>query len=598
MMREANIPFLLWLPAALVFHLAGGGGAAEAAKVMNERADILAFARDVRSEVRDSLMLSVEITGDFDELDEEKDEEPEGTSSEPEDEDAEPSGEQIDPPPPEPAKPKPLATQAPIPKPKAPEPEPKKVALPTPKPPEPEKKEEPKPKPLDPPKKKLAEKGAKKPAEKKEKVAKLELPKPDGRIAIQNDPSLAKDQKDNPNANRIADYANTVKEETMARYRSYDQNASKPTGGGQPTPLPMKQAGNSHEDRGGFSNQVEGEGPPKPGSENGPDEPAKEPIARSLQGSDEPPPPGQEGRAAVKGLKARAAGTGAEASETLATDGASGAANGGWSISADPGGDGRPKQRGRKGRKALAGRAAIPGVPGLGAAAALPQKYSINAYGLVDALGKQHLRQEREKARNTRLRRHRGSFKANTFEEYRAAIENYDPSVKPGNQTSLNAARVPFASFVNMMHNRIHPIFADGFLGSLGNLGPDDKLSNMKLSTHLELVLDGETGAVTRAGVVRGSGVTAFDVAAISSAKSAGPFGKAPEMIVSPDGNVYVHWEFYRDPYYACTSKFARPYLIKGTPKKNPSGPGPRRPSGSGSEEPRASRPGPLRPTR
>ena len=149
-----------------------------------------------------------------------------------------------------------------------------------------------------------------------------------------------------------------------------------------------------------------------------------------------------------------------------------------------------------------------------------------------------------------------------------------------------------------MMHNRIHPIFAVGFLGSLGNLGPDDKLSNLKLSTHLELVLDGETGAVTRAGVVRGSGVTAFDVAAISSAKSAGPFGKAPDMIVSPDGNVYVHWEFYRDPYYACTSKFARPYLIKGTPKKNPSGPGPRRPSGSGSEEPRASRPGPLRPTR
>ncbi|MEQ9318533.1 MAG: hypothetical protein RIF41_05215 [Polyangiaceae bacterium] len=610
MMREANIPFLLWLPAALVFHLAGGGGAAEAAKVMHERADILAFSRDVRSEVRDSLMLTVEISGDFEELeDEEKEEEPEDTSDEPEDEDAEPSDEEIEPPPPEPVKPKPLATQAPIPKPKpkpkAPEPEPKKVALPTPKPPEPEKKPEPKPKPpekKEPPPEKLAKK--EKAPEKKEKkddekkVAKLELPKPDGRIAIQNDPSLAKDQKDNPNANRIADYANSVKEETMARFRSYDQNASKPTGGGDPTPSPLKQAGNSHEDRGGFSNQVEGEGPPKPGSEDGPEEPSKEPIARSQQGSDEPPPPGQEGRAAVKGLKARAAGTGAEASETLATDGANGAASGSWSISADPGGDGRPKQKGRKGRKAIAGRAAIPGIPGLSGPAALPQKYSINAYGLVDALGKQHLRQEREKARNTRLRRHRGSFKANTFEEYRAAIENYDPSVKPGNQTSLNAARVPFASFVNMMHNRIHPIFAVGFLGSLGNLGPDDKLSNLKLSTHLELVLDGETGAVTRAGVVRGSGVTAFDVAAISSAKSAGPFGKAPDMIVSPDGNVYVHWEFYRDPYYACTSKFARPYLIKGTPKKNPSGPGPRRPSGSGSEEPRASRPGPLRPTR
>ncbi|MCA9621554.1 MAG: hypothetical protein KC731_21175, partial [Myxococcales bacterium] len=57
----------------------------------------------------------------------------------------------------------------------------------------------------------------KKPEEKEQKVAKLELPKPDGRIAVINDPSLDKDQKDNETAHRIADYANTVKEETMAR---------------------------------------------------------------------------------------------------------------------------------------------------------------------------------------------------------------------------------------------------------------------------------------------------------------------------------------------------------------------------------------------
>ena len=33
-------------------------------------------------------------------------------------------------------------------------------------------------------------------------------------------------------------------------------------------------------------------------------------------------------------------------------------------------------------------------------------------------------------------------------------------------------------------------------------------------------------------------------------------------------GRVYLHWEFYRDPYFACTSRFARPYLLKRKPKQ------------------------------
>ncbi|MCA9621553.1 MAG: hypothetical protein KC731_21170, partial [Myxococcales bacterium] len=367
------------------------------------------------------------------------------------------------------------------------------------------------------------------------------------------------------------------------------------TGGGQPHDVPLPEPGNAPDDRSGFSNEVPGEGDPRAGSENGPEEPSKTPIARSQQGSNTPIAAGQPGRAAVKGLQGREAGTGESKGETLATEPGAGAGAGAWSISADAGGDGRPKQSGLKGRKAIAGRAGVPGLPG--GTIGLPQQFSINAYGLVEALGKKQLRAEQEKARNTRLRRHRGSFKGNSFEEYRAAIENYDPSVKPGNQTSLNAARVPFASYINMMHNRIHPIFADSFLGSLKNLDGEDKLNNMNLSAHMELVIDGESGAVKRAGIVRGSGVSAFDVAAIASAKSAGPFGQAPEAIVSPDGNVYVHWEFYRDPYYACTSKFARPYIIKAPAKEDPRTPTPT-PGKEGGSERRAARPGPLRPER
>ena len=590
MLREAKIPFLMWLPAAMVVHALGGGGAVEGAKVLGERADILAFARSVRQDVRESLRISVEVI-DMPPLDQA--EEPD----EPEDDDAEAKSEPVDedeqtePP----KKPPPVAEVQPPkkplpPEPKKPEPkkpEPKKVVV-LPKPPEPPKPE--KKAPPEPPKEAKKEPT---PVAKPKAPQVLELPKPDGRIAVINDPSLDESQQDNPNARRIADHANKVAEETMARFRAYDQNTSKPTGGGQPTPLPFTEPGNSLEDRGGFSNEVPGEEPPRAGSESGPSEPETQPAARSQDGSNEPSP-GQEAREAQKGVKARAAGEGPMQADPITRAAGDEQSGGAWSI--DPGaGDGRKKQSGRKARKAIAGQTWIPGVPNPGA---LPQQYSINAFGLIDALGAKHLKREQEKARNTRKRRHRGSFKANTFQEYRAAIENYDPSVKLGNQTSLNAARVPFAAYINTMHNRIHPIFADSFLGSLGKLDGSDKLSDLKLSTHLELVLDGQSGAVVRAGVVRSSGVTAFDVAALSSAKSAGPFGLAPDVIVSPDGKVYVHWEFYRDPYYACTSKFARPYLIQGTPDSAPAvpGPGPRRPTEGGSEGRRTAQTKPLRP--
>src|SRR5690606_5462258 len=199
---------------------------------------------------------------------------------------------------------------------------------------------------------------------------------------------------------------------------------------------------------------------------------------------------------------------GQEAGKGEAMPQVAGADGGSWSISPDAEGDGKPKQKGRKGRKGSAGRQAIPGVPGVG----LSPRYSINAYGLQEALGKEHLRKEQERARATRIAKHRGKYKGNQFDKYRAAIENYDPSVKPGNQTSLNAAKVPFASYINGMHNRIHPIFADGFLGGLAALPPDDKLSDQNLVAHAEIVLDGETGKIVRAGIVKTSGVTAFDV--------------------------------------------------------------------------------------
>ena len=37
-----------------------------------------------------------------------------------------------------------------------------------------------------------------------------------------------------------------------------------------------------------------------------------------------------------------------------------------------------------------------------------------------------------------------------------------------------------------------------------------------------------------------------------------------------PDGNVYLHWEFHRNPLLACSTYFARPFIIKVPQKTAP----------------------------
>ena len=48
MLREAQIPMVLWISAAMVAHMLTGGSAAHVAEVVTERAELLAFAQSVR----------------------------------------------------------------------------------------------------------------------------------------------------------------------------------------------------------------------------------------------------------------------------------------------------------------------------------------------------------------------------------------------------------------------------------------------------------------------------------------------------------------------------------------------------------------------
>jgi hypothetical protein len=241
------------------------------------------------------------------------------------------------------------------------------------------------------------------------------------------------------------------------------------------------------------------------------------------------------------------------------------------------------------------------GMLGLGGAPT-PNGVNLNltSEAVVAVVGEDKLNKERMADGERRKSAHRGSWQNSSFERWRAAIENYVSTVKPGNQTALNAARSPFGTYLVSIHNRIHPIFAEDFLGSLDGLPPNHPLNEPTLITRLEIVLDRDDGHVVKMGVTRTSGITAFDIAALDSVQRASPFGKPPKAIVSPDGNVYFHWEFHRDPVFACSTINARPYLINAPPPSEPTepkGPTPPFPGGDPREQqtpPAGSRQGAL----
>lgn len=155
---------------------------------------------------------------------------------------------------------------------------------------------------------------------------------------------------------------------------------------------------------------------------------------------------------------------------------------------------------------------------------------------------------------------------------WRTAVEGYVPAVKPSNQLRLGSATKPFATYLNQVHARVHPIFADQFLASLDNLPSSDVMNRPDLRVMLEIILESQEGCIHRMGVVAGSSSTAFDVNALDSVYRAQPFGPPPRAIVSADGFVYFHWEFHRGP-EACGTWNARPFLLEPAQSASPTAP-------------------------
>jgi TonB family protein len=153
-----------------------------------------------------------------------------------------------------------------------------------------------------------------------------------------------------------------------------------------------------------------------------------------------------------------------------------------------------------------------------------------------------------QKERSTK----QGKFQRNAA-RVRAALENFIPEVKPGNQTALNTRAAPFAAYIAKMHRSIHKLWGFGALDDWDELPSSSPLNNYKLSTTLEMVLDRD-GTVDKVTVVRASGYLPFDAAAIDVAFNAGPYPDPPRAIRSANGKIYVHWQFNRDERQCATS--------------------------------------------
>ncbi|HEU5074777.1 MAG TPA: energy transducer TonB, partial [Polyangiaceae bacterium] len=233
------------------------------------------------------------------------------------------------------------------------------------------------------------------------------------------------------------------------------------------------------------------------------------------------------------------------------------------------------QQSGQKARQRVLGRQSQrdpTALLGLGAQGLTENGINLNLSPTtaVAVIGQKQLIAERARDGERRRSEHQGSWKDQSFQNFKSSIENYVAGVKPGNTTALGTAHSPFANYLNAIHQRLHPIFADRFLTSLARLPSDHPLNDMEMHTNLEIVLSPDDGRIIKMGITKPSGVTAFDIGALDSVRKASPFGAAPAAIVSPDGNVYLHWGFYRKPDYACSTYNARPYMLKTKPKSAP----------------------------
>jgi TonB family protein len=150
------------------------------------------------------------------------------------------------------------------------------------------------------------------------------------------------------------------------------------------------------------------------------------------------------------------------------------------------------------------------------------------------------------------------------LEAVKSSLENFVPDVRTGNQTALKTRASPFAVYYARMHRRIHELWGFGFLENLDGKAADHPLNNPDLWTNLEISINPD-GSVHKVTIVKTSGKTEFDVAAVDTVLSSAPYEATPEVIRSSNGKVYMRWGFYRN-WRQCGTFNVEPYILTDVP--------------------------------
>ena len=227
-------------------------------------------------------------------------------------------------------------------------------------------------------------------------------------------------------------------------------------------------------------------------------------------------------------------------------------APGGPVVEQEMEGDGGSRRIGDGGKRGRAGKSGERGIK---------TQLDFDAYERI--VGHDKAEQESKIARRTKsLRRGRWEQK---LAAVKSSLENFTPEVRPGNQTALKTRAAPFALYIAGMHRRIHELWGFGFLEDLDDKAASDPLNDWTLWTKIEIIINPD-GTVDKVNIARPSGVLPFDVAALDTVLSSGPFGPPPEAIHSADGKTYLHWAFHRD-WRQCGTFGAEPYILTTPPR-------------------------------
>ena len=177
-------------------------------------------------------------------------------------------------------------------------------------------------------------------------------------------------------------------------------------------------------------------------------------------------------------------------------------------------------------------------------------------------MGKEKVDEERQvAARKMSSKKGRWEKKLDAI---KSSLENFVPDVRPGNQTALKTRAHPYALYIARMHRRIHELWGFGFLEQLDSKGADDPLNDPNLWVNIEMSINPD-GTVHKVTIAHTSGKTEFDVAAVDTVITAGPYEATPEAIRSVDGRIYLRWGFYRN-WRQCGTFNAEPYILSEVP--------------------------------